>query len=82
MKVSIDLHDEVSLSKRTENRTQANLGRTPQQGRLDIAALYAKSNAPDIRASGMLDNFICAKKCDSSIVLAQNDTFYCCLPLF
>ena len=31
----------------------------------------------------MLDNFICAGKYGSSIILVQNDNMiYCCLPLF
>lgn len=58
-------------------------GQTPQQGRVDLATLYAKSNATRVRESSMLDNFICAKKRNSDTARVQNDnTIYCCLPLF
>ena len=61
----------------------ANPGQTPQQGRVDLAILCAKSNATKFGKSSMLDNFICAKKRTSGIALVQNDNIiYCCLPLF
>jgi hypothetical protein len=60
MKVSIDLHGEVSLVN-VQKSNLATPGQTPQQDHIDLAALYAKSNAPDMGASNMVDNFRCAR---------------------